>query len=117
MNLADEATARTDGRSHDGYLGNRLIAAGRPELRYDYRNASAVSSPVANRINDFITGHCPNAVCDRCICEALDFYSSAQVAQITEALGTTSDFNRRHGQCVLCKNERIVVRANRAPAR
>jgi hypothetical protein len=72
------------------------------------------SAPVAQRINDFITGHFPNTVCDRCICEELDFYSSAQAVQITEALGTTSDFERRHGRCVLCKNERIVIRANRA---
>jgi hypothetical protein len=113
MNPTDGATARSNGGRHVGYLRNRLIAAGRPELRHEYRNASEISSPIANRINDFVSGYYPNMVCDRCICEELDFYSSAQAAQITEALGTTSDFDRRHGQCVLCKNERIVIRANR----
>jgi hypothetical protein len=113
MNLTDRVTVRSDGDRHVGYLRNRLIAARRPELRHEYRNASEISSPIANRINDFVTGYYPHMVCDRCICEELDFYSSAQAAQITEALGTTSDFDRRHGQCVLCKNERIVIRANR----
>ena len=87
---------------------DRLAAEGRPQ-------PSEVSPPIAQRINDFIAGHFPNAVCDMCVCEALDFYSSAHAAQIADGLGTTSDFDRRRGQCVVCKNERIVVSANRAP--
>ena len=86
---------------------DRLAAEGRPQ-------PSEVSPPIAQRINDFIAGNFPNAVCDRCVFEALDFYSSAQAAQIADALGTTSEFDRRRGLCVVCKNERIVVSANRA---
>ena len=71
------------------------------------------SSLITQRINNFVTEHRPKAVCDKCICEVLDYYSSANSALITEALGTTPDFDRRHGQCALCKNERIVIRANR----
>ena len=70
------------------------------------------SSLIAQRINDFVTEHRPNAVCDKCICEALYYYSSADSALITEALGTTPDFDQRLGQCVLCQNERLVIRAN-----
>jgi hypothetical protein len=77
-------------------------------------NNSEGSSLIAQRINDFVTEHRPNAVCDKCICEALDYYSSADAALIAGALGTTPDFDRRLGQCVLCQNERIVIRANPA---
>jgi hypothetical protein len=115
MTPSDGATARTGGAGHVGYWRDRLVAAGRPQVPYDFRNACEVSPPIAQRINHFISGHFPNAVCDRCVCEALDFYSSAEAAQITDALGTTSDFDRRRGLCVVCKNERIVVSANRAP--
>ena len=94
---------------------DRLAAEGRPQLPHHLGNASEVSPPIAQRINHFIAGHFPNAVCDRCVCEALDFYSSAEAAQIADALGTTSDFERRRGLCVVCKNERIVASANRAP--
>lgn len=93
---------------------DRLASEGRPQLLHDFGNASEVSPPIAQRINDFIAGNFPNAFCDRCVCEALDFYSSAQAAQIADALGTTSEFDRRRGLCVVCKNERIVVSANRA---
>jgi hypothetical protein len=72
------------------------------------------SSLIAQKINDFVTQHRPNALCDKCICEALDYYSSADAALIAEALGTTPDFDRRRGQCVLCQNERMVIRANPA---
>jgi hypothetical protein len=113
MTLNDGAAARTDGSRHIGHLRNRLLSAAPPEPRYDYRNEWEASSPVAQRINDFIARHFPNAVCDRCICEALDFYSNAQAVLITEALGTTSDFDRRRGECVLCRNETIVIRATR----
>ena len=85
---------------------DRLAAEGRPQ-------PSEVSPPIAQRINDFIAGNFPNAFCDRCVCEALDFYSSAQAAQIADALGTTSEFDRRRGLCVVCKNEKIVLSANR----
>jgi hypothetical protein len=115
MTPSDGAAARTEGVRHVGYWRDHLVASRRPQLPYDFRNASEVSPPIAQRINDFIAGHFPNAVCDRCVCKALDFYSSAQAAQITEALCTTSDFDLLRGLCVVCKNERIVVSANRAP--
>jgi hypothetical protein len=113
MSLSDGATARSDGDRRIGYWRDRLIAVGGLEPRDDFRSAMEVSVPVAQRIHDFLAGNYPNAVCDTCICKALDFYSSAQAALITGALGATSDFGQRHGQCVLCKNERIVIHANR----
>jgi hypothetical protein len=67
---------------------------------------------VAQRINDFITTR-GQPVCDRCIMGALRLTAHAHSAQITGALGTTSDFTRRSGQCSLCKNERVVIHATR----
>lgn len=66
---------------------------------------------VAQRVNDFITQQRPKAVCDKCICDAMGFVSHAHSAQITGALGTTSDFDRSKGSCATCKNERVVIRA------
>lgn len=68
---------------------------------------------IAQMINVFITKHSPDAVCDRCIGEALGLSSHAHAAQTTEALGRTSDFVRERGRCCVCQNERIVIRASR----
>jgi hypothetical protein len=65
---------------------------------------------VAQRINDFVTTH-GRPVCDRCIMGALKLTAHAHSAQITGALGTTSDFTRKMGICSLCKNERVVIDA------
>jgi hypothetical protein len=65
----------------------------------------------AEKVNRFISSKHPEAVCDRCICGAIGFQSHAHSAQITAALGTTSDFIRGDGRCSLCGEERIVIRA------
>ena len=66
---------------------------------------------VAQKINDFITSHRPEPVCDGCIVKALNLTAHAHSAQVTAALGTTSDFLRKMGECFLCKNERKVIQA------
>jgi len=66
---------------------------------------------VPQKINHFITSRRPAAVCDKCIVESLGLTAHAHSAQITAALGTTSDFERELGECSLCKNERMVIRA------
>jgi hypothetical protein len=68
---------------------------------------------VAQKINDFITTH-GAPVCDGCIVDALNLTAHAHSAQITAALGTTSDFTRQRAQCSVCKNERIVIHASRS---
>ncbi len=69
---------------------------------------------VAQQVNNLITSRRPDAICDKCICEAMKFNSQAHAAQITGALGATSDFDRQLGRCTMCKNERIVIRATRS---
>jgi hypothetical protein len=64
----------------------------------------------AQTINDFITAH-GKAICDGCIVRALGLAAHAQSAQITAALGTTSDFTRKRGHCSVCGNERLVIYA------
>ena len=66
---------------------------------------------VVQKVNDFITSHQPEALCDGCIVKALGLTAHAHSAQITAALGTTSDFVRKREQCFLCKNERMVIHA------
>jgi hypothetical protein len=67
---------------------------------------------VAEGVNEFIKQQRPGAVFDLCIVDALKLSAPAHAAQITAALGTTSDFNRAVGECALCKNKRKVIRAN-----
>jgi hypothetical protein len=114
MNLPVVAPARTGDAPQIRYWHERLVGAGQVEPRYDHRSVREVVPPLARRINDFISCHRPDAICDRCICKALDFHSIGQIASIVEALGTTSDFDRRPGKCILCENEAIVVRTERA---
>lgn len=68
---------------------------------------------VAQKINDFIQRHHPGAVCDKCIVAGLNLTQHAHSAQNTAALGTTSDFDRDKGNCSLCKEDRVVIRALR----
>lgn len=66
---------------------------------------------VPQRINDFITFHRPNSVCNKCVAEGVGLTNDgAHPAQITGALATTSDFVQENGACVLCKNDRKVIR-------
>jgi len=44
--------------------------------------------------------------------EGLGLSQQAHAAQITAALGTTSDFVRIKGVCSLCKNDRMVIKAS-----
>ena len=65
---------------------------------------------VPQRINDFITGLRPAAVCNKCIAEGVGLTNdAAHPAQVAGALGTTSDFVRQKGICTVCKNEKIVI--------
>ena len=66
---------------------------------------------VAERVNKLIASLQGEAICDRCICDRLNFNSHAHSAQITGALGTTSDFHREKGRCSLCGEDRVVIKA------
>jgi len=65
-------------------------------------------------VNDFVTSRRPEAVCNKCIAEALGWVNtSAHPAQITAALATTSDFVQEQGECSICHGEGKVIRARR----
>lgn len=66
---------------------------------------------VAKKINKFIMSRKPVAVCDGCIVDALGLAQNAHSAQITAALGTTSDFVREKGECSICKNWKTIIYA------
>lgn len=65
---------------------------------------------VAQRINEHLTFEKPKAWCDGCIVKSLSLTANAHSAQITAALGTTSDFVREKGECAMCGDERVVIR-------
>ena len=65
---------------------------------------------VAQRVNDHVSGKHPHAMCDNCIQIELGLTQVAQATQITCALGTTTDFKRSQGVCVVCGLDRIVIR-------
>jgi hypothetical protein len=68
---------------------------------------------VAQRINNYVTKTRPLTLCDKCIAAGMGLKNeSAHPAQITAALGTTSDFTREHGQCSVCKRQKTVIYAN-----
>jgi len=64
---------------------------------------------VAQQVNNFITDRKPNAVCDSCIVDGLGLTKQAHAAQITAALGTTSNFERIRGECSKCKKVKLVI--------
>lgn len=64
---------------------------------------------VAQKVNDLITGLCGEAICDRCIYDQMNFASHAHSAQITGALGTTSDFIREKSTCGKCGEVRTAI--------
>jgi hypothetical protein len=68
---------------------------------------------VAQRINQFIGKLGTSAWCDDCIAKALSLPRRQQVAAVTIALGTTSDFIREPGICPKCDSVKEVIRAHR----
>jgi hypothetical protein len=67
---------------------------------------------IAQQINDYVTT-LGAPICDGCIVKALNLTAHAHSAQITAALGTTSDFTREMSECSVCKNDRIAITAKR----
>ena len=68
---------------------------------------------VPQRVNDFITKHRPDSVCNKCIATGIGLINdTAHPAQITGALATTSDFVQETGICSICKgNKKVIHRA------
>jgi len=63
---------------------------------------------LAYRVNCYISGRRPAALCDTCIAQALGV-SGQQANRVTMALGTTGDFDRRKGVCGDCGKEQKVI--------
>ena len=66
---------------------------------------------VPQRINNFITSNRPNPVCNKCIADGIGLTNdTAHPAQITGALATTTDFIQEDGTCIICKNQKKVIK-------
>lgn len=69
------------------------------------------SASIPARINNFISANYPNAVCNRCIAAGIGIPNQpTRPAQITGALGTTSDFIQDSGHCAICGCRKTVIR-------
>jgi hypothetical protein len=54
----------------------------------------------------------PEAVCDDCLAEETGV-GRQSVNPWTEILGLTTDFDKKHGKCSVCQNEKLVTRSLR----
>jgi hypothetical protein len=102
-----------DGKKQDAALHEPILAAGDEEAARKIGMEAARIVLVAQRINDFVKGH-GKPICDKCIMDGLKLTAHAHSAQITAALGTTSDFTRQHDECSVCKNDRTVIQIARS---
>lgn len=66
---------------------------------------------VAQSINDYVTKFRPAPICDLCIVSGLGLSRPQHAAQITGALGTTSDFDRGKAVCSKCGENRKSINA------
>lgn len=68
---------------------------------------------VPERIHKFLTSRTPDAVCDDCVADRAEVSPRQQVNPIVSALALTTDFERNHGECAICKRNKLVTRSLR----
>ncbi|UPH72512.1 hypothetical protein LGT41_0006765 [Abyssibius alkaniclasticus] len=64
---------------------------------------------LAYKVNSYISGRYPEAICDACIAASLEIRHQ-QANRVTMALETTSDFDRGIGICEDCGKEQKVIK-------
>jgi hypothetical protein len=70
-----------------------------------------VAVSVPQKINDFITQHRPQPVCNKSIAVGVGLSNdTAHPAQVTGAFATTNDFVQEYGIYSICKNSKKVIR-------
>jgi hypothetical protein len=66
---------------------------------------------VAERVADLLRSKRPESLCDYCIAKLLDLKKRQQANQATNALEHSADFVRQVGECSVCHEDRMVIRA------
>lgn len=66
---------------------------------------------IAEQVYRFIRDLRPKSVCDDCIAESLNLSRRQQAQRVTNALATTSDFQRWQGTCSICSGAKKVIRS------
>lgn len=67
--------------------------------------------PASQSIDDFITKHRPQPVCQSCIAGGVGMTDDALCSQeISAALATSGDFIRGWGRCSVCAKESSVIK-------
>jgi len=62
-----------------------------------------------------LTERTPNRLCDDCLAELAGISPRQQVNVIARTLALTTDFDRAHGKCSECGDEKLVTRSLRYP--
>ncbi len=75
------------------------------------RSGSGATNP--ERVYRFLRERTPAPLCDDCIAEGAEVSPRQQINPITASLGLTTDFDKVHGTCSLCKNDKLVTRSLR----
>jgi hypothetical protein len=70
---------------------------------------------LARRIVALLQACQPYNRCDACITTELGLKSSSRVAQVTEALGCTSEFTRIPASCAKCGKQRLAIKTGGTP--
>jgi hypothetical protein len=64
---------------------------------------------ILDQVKAFVARLSPDAVCDDCIAERLDFTVRQHANHKTRELAGTSGFERSKGPCILCGAEKLVI--------
>jgi hypothetical protein len=71
---------------------------------------------VLDQVRDFIIRHAPKGVCDDCIADGLKLSVRQHANHKTRELENLNDFDRRVGECAVCKRtDKKVIRHDGAP--
>ena len=62
------------------------------------------------KVFKFLRDHTPAPICDDCIAKGINARREP-VNVMTAVLGLTREFDKRHGTCSLCKNDKLVTRS------
>jgi hypothetical protein len=67
---------------------------------------------IPEKVSQFLRNHSNSAFCDDCLKKELSLLRRQQAQRVTDALGQTSDFLRRKGQCSTCNADtKFVIQA------
>jgi hypothetical protein len=65
---------------------------------------------IPERIYAFLKRIAPKAICDDCLAKEAGVSQRQTVNTVASTLALTAEFDRRNGDCSICKNQKLVTR-------